>query len=375
MPAGGLPRIVLVVTLAEVGGAQSYVRDLLPGLVEELDVTVAAWGPGPLREAAEGGGARFVELRHVRRALSPVHDPLGVLELTRLFQRVKPDIVHLNSSKAGVLGRAAAAAARVPIRVFTVHGWGFKAFDGPARPAYLWADRLVRPLTSAFVCVSRSDLELGVQARTCAVERSIVIPNAVDVDAFRPADMNDGAAHAVSVGRLKAPKDFVTLVRALAYTDAAPLRLSIVGDGPDRELVEQEIAAAGVCDRVACVGESHDVPGVLSGADIFVLSSRSEGMPISLLEAMASSLPVVATRVGGVPEVVADGETGLLVPPGDARALGAALARLAGNPELRRRLGAAGRLRAEREFSLARFRERHLALYRRLLAEHARAAA
>jgi glycosyltransferase involved in cell wall biosynthesis len=363
------PRIVLVVTLAEVGGAQSYITNLLPALVGDYEVTVAAWGPGPLRAATAERGASYVELRHVRRALSPLHDPLGVAELTRLFRRLRPDIVHLNSSKAGVLGRLAASTARVPVRVFTVHGWGFKAFEGAARSAYLWADRLVRPLTTAFVCVSRSDLELGLRARTCTAERTVVIPNAVDVDAFdQSRGSADGMLRVVSVGRLKAPKDFVTLVRAVARADGVALRLTIVGDGPDRTLVEREIDACGVADRVVLAGESRDVPRALAQADALVLASSSEGMPVTLLEAMAAALPVVATAVGGVPEVVASEETGLLVRAGDPDALADALRRLADDSGLRHRLGTAGRKRVEEHFSIARWHAAHRALYERLLA-------
>src|SRR3569833_650579 len=180
------PRLLLLVTLAEVGGAQSYVMSLVPALVDELDVTVAAWGPGPVRAAVEAAGARYVPLQHVRRAVSPVHDPLGLLELVRLCRRIRPDIVHANSSKAGILGRIAAWLARVPVRVFTVHGWAFAQYDGAAATVYLWLDRLVRPLTTRFICVSEGSRDAGLAARTCPADRATVIPNAVDVGGSPP---------------------------------------------------------------------------------------------------------------------------------------------------------------------------------------------
>jgi glycosyltransferase involved in cell wall biosynthesis len=361
------PRLLVAITLAEVGGAQSYVALLLPALTERFDVTVAAWGPGPLREAAARAGARYVPLRHVQRAVHPVRDVLGLVELVRLCRAVRPDILHANSSKVGVLGRLAAALARVPIRVFTVHGWAFKADTGLTARLYLLADRLVRPLTTAIVCVAEGERIAGLAARTCTDRQAVVIPNAVDVAAFAPADPRREPPLVVSVGRLKAPKDFDTLVRALALLPAGRRRATIVGDGPDRPALEDAARALGVDLELA--GERDDVPELLAGSTVFVLSSRSEGMPISILEAMAAGLPVVASRVGGVPELVEDGVTGLLVPPGDARALADALGRLDADPELRARLGAAGRARAAERFDLPRFRAAHVDLYARLLAE------
>jgi glycosyltransferase involved in cell wall biosynthesis len=168
----------------------------------------------------------------------------------------------------------------------------------------------------------------------------------------------------LSVGRLRAPKDFTTLVRAVAACEPGSVRLQIAGDGPDRDRVAGEIARLGLGAAVELLGARDDVQDLLAAADIFVLSSRSEGMPMTVLEAMAAGLPVVASAVGGVPEAVGDGETGTLVPPGDPDALGRALAVLVADAELRDRLGAAGRRRAEREFGLAGFRRAHLELYR-----------
>ena len=363
---GARPRLLVVITLAEVGGAQAYVMALLPELARRFEVTVAAHGPGPLRAAADAAGARYVPLRHVRRALHPLHDALGLLELLLLCLRVRPHVVHANSSKAGVLARLAAAAARVPVRVFTVHGWAFKAHSGLASRAYLWADRAMRPLTTATVCVARSELDAGLRARTCTEDATVVIPNAVDVGAAPRAALAGEPPLLVSVGRLKEPKTFELLVEALGRV-GVPYRAAIAGDGPDRPAVEAAVARTGA--RVELLGTHGEVPRLLAGADAFVLSSASEGMPISVLEAMAAGLPVVASAVGGVPELVVDGETGLLVPPGDADALADALERVLGDAELRRRMGEAARRRAEEEFDLARFRDAHVALYGRLLAQ------
>ena len=359
------PRLLLLITLAETGGAQSYVALLLPAVAKQFDVTVAAHGPGPLRDAARAAGVRYVPLEHLRRGINPFHDALGLVELVRLCRRERPEILHANSSKAGFLGRIAGALARVPIRIFTAHGWAFAAYRGLPGRLYLWADRFVRPLTTQVICVARHERELGIRARTCVPERSVVVHNAVDVSSFAAARETGGQPRIVSVGRFAYPKDYATLVEALARIDA-DYRASFVGDGPDHAAVAADIRrrAAG---RVKLLGARRDVRELLAAADLFVLSSRSEGLPISVLEAMAAGLPVVATSVGGVSELVVDGETGFLVPPADPRALAEAVGRLLRDPELRHRFGAAGRHRAERRFDVARFHEAHVRLYCREL--------
>jgi glycosyltransferase involved in cell wall biosynthesis len=359
-----VPRILLLITLAETGGAQTYVAGLLPALAGRFDVTVAAHGPGPLRDAAAAAGVRYVPLRHVRRDLHPARDLLGLMELLALMRREQPDIVHANSSKAGVLGRVAAALARVPVRIFTVHGWAFKAYAEPVSTLYRWADRLMRPLTTVTICVSERELAAGLAAGTCSPRRTVVIPTAVD-GAAAPEARHDGRPpRLVTVGRLAAPKDPVTFVRALARV-REPFAAVVVGDGPDRARVEAEIRAAGLAGTVELAGERRDVDRLLAAADVFVLSSRSEGAPLSVLEAMAAGVPVVASAVGGVPEIV--GDAGLLVPPEDPDALAAAIDRLLADGPLRCRLGTAGRDRVRERFDIAQLRRAHLELYAREL--------
>jgi glycosyltransferase involved in cell wall biosynthesis len=357
------PRLLIIVTLAEVGGAQTYVARLLPALVDRFDVTVAAHGPGPLRAAAAEAGARFTALRHVRRPVSLWRDLLGLLELIRICRRERPDIVHSNSSKGGLLGSLAALVAGVKIRIFTVHGWAFTWHTGRKGKLYLLCERLTGRLSTLLICVSEKERALGVQARTCTYDRAVVIRNAVDVSGTPQAHHGARIATLVTVGRLKAPKDTLTFLRALARLDHAPFRARIVGDGPERERLEAELRVLELDSAVELLGERNDVSELLSAADVFVLSSRSEGLPLSIVEAMAAGLPVVAASVGGVPELVVDGETGFLIPPADEAALASALERLVADADLRRRMGAAGRARAEALFDLPTFHRLHLGLY------------
>jgi glycosyltransferase involved in cell wall biosynthesis len=360
------PRLLLLITLSELGGAQTAVSLLLPGLVDRFEVTLAAHGRGPLRDAAEGASVPYVELKHVRRAINPWEDALGLLELVRLCRRLRPDIVHVHSSKVGVLGRLAAWLARVPVRVYTVHGWSFAAYDGLAGRVYLLLERLMRPLTTTVVCVSEATRRQGLAARACDDARTVVIHNAVEVGSFGARAERTATPRIVAIGRLAFPKDFVTLLAALARVDSDH-RVSLVGDGPGAAEVAAAVEARGLSDRVELLGAQRNVTELLARSDVFVLSSRSEGFPVSILEAMAAGLPVVATDVGGIAEAVVDGETGILVPAADPRALAGAIERLLADVELRRHLGAAGRARALRLFDTPRFRAAQLDLYRREL--------
>jgi glycosyltransferase involved in cell wall biosynthesis len=360
------PRVLLLITLAETGGAQTYVGALTAALVDRYDVTVAAHGTGPLAEQARAAGAGWVELRHVRRRVSP-RDLLGLLELVRLMRRTRPHIVHASSSKAGVLGRVAAQLAGVPIRFFTVHGWAHTAHDGANGRLYRFAEKAVRPLTTTTICVAESERSAGVRGRTCDPERSIVIHTGIDVASRRQARPAEGVPVIVSVGRLRPPKDAMTLLRALALV-RGNYKARVVGDGPELQAAEEERRRLGLVEIVDVPGERDDIEAILASSHIFALSSRSEALPVSVLEAMAAGLPVVASRVGGIPELVVDGESGLLVPAGDPHALAEALQRLIDDPSLRARLGAAGRARVEKRFRLESFLEAHLDLYRRELA-------
>ena len=356
----------MLVTLAETGGAQTYVAQLLPALVGSYELTVAAHGDGPLRTAAARVGADFVALEHVRRPIRPWHDLLGLLELVRLMRRLRPQIVHANSSKAGILGRIAAWLTRVPVRIFTVHGWAFSAASGNSVAMYRWAERLVRPLTTATVCVSASELTAGIEAGTCDPRTTVVIRNGIDV-ASRPLSRpKRGAPRIVSVGRLQSPKDPITLVQALGRLSGHDFTAFVVGEGPERTAVEAEVRRLGLEKDIELVGERDDVAEILAESDIFVLASRSEALPLTVLEAMAAGLPVVAPRVGGLAELVVEGETGLLVPPGDPAALADALGRLIDEPGLREQFGRAGRARAEEHFAIDACLGAHLDLYSRL---------
>lgn len=302
-------------------------------------------------------------------------------QLFRLFLSMRPAIVHTRNM-AALECTVPAWFARVPVRVHGEHGWDTSDPGGSLRK-YQLLRRAYSPFVTRYVALSgqiESYLTDRVGIGTARVER---ICNGVDILSFRPAltpepifgsPFNDPSVVVVgTVGRLQTVKDQVNLVRAVALARARggmgsqSLRLLIVGDGPQRAEVEAEIRATGIGDLTWLAGERKDVPAVMRTLSIFALPSRAEGISNTILEAMASGLPVVATDVGGNPELVAAGETGLLVPAQDPEAMAHALLRYTADAALRHKHGEAGRVRVEQHFSIDNMVARYTRLYDSLL--------
>jgi glycosyltransferase involved in cell wall biosynthesis len=285
--------------------------------------------------------------------------PAMVLRLAWLFRRERISVVHTHDDKPLVYAPLAARLAGVPTVIHTRHG---RSFGMTARQQFLL--RLTSRLTDRFVCVSedsaRLTIEQGVPPRkVCAVW------NGIEVSRFAYAGPVESGP-VVTVARLSPEKDLETLLKAtaLAAREEPAFRLEIAGDGPCMGELRRAAAELGLGERVLFHGEVRDVPGLLARAGLFALSSVSEGVSLTLLEAMGRGLPCVATCVGGNPEVVADGATGLLVPARDPGALAAALLRLWRDPDERRRMGLAGRRRVLECFDIRRMVARYEQLYR-----------
>lgn len=302
--------------------------------------------------------------------------------LWRLLRRLRPDIVHSRNLPA-LEASIVAAFAGGALRVHGEHGHDIHDIGGRSRK-YRLLRRFCRPFIHRHIALSQ-DLERWIRDDVGVPARDIVqIYNGVDTERFKPSEtkptgvMPDGFAPPDSlligtVGRMQQIKDQLTLVRAfirLARTNAEwsdSLRLALVGDGPLLSQARQLLEEAGLIERAWLPGARVDVANILRCLDVFVLPSLSEGISNVILEAMASGLPVVATRVGGNPELVQEGNTGCLVPPADPEALAAAIRSYIESPQLLRQHGRAGRMRVEREFGMDRMVERYMAVYDDLL--------
>lgn len=370
----GRPRVLELITLSDWGGAQAYVFALSLGFRDVFDVTVACAPGGPLVPRLRAEGIRVVEIPSLVHPPHPLADLTTLLRLVRWMRRERFAIVHCHSTKAGLLGRLAARMAGVPEIVFTAHGWPFVGWWHPlVRRVVMLAERAAAYMSTAIICVSDQDRRWALQMGIGTADKIFVIHNGVDPRLWMPhptdgrPEADGGGCRVVSVGRLTDLKDPVTLLRAWQRIPE-PHRLILVGDGHLRPHLEAMVRD-GMSGRVTMLGARDDVPALLRAADIFVLASRWEGLPLAVLEAMMSRLPVVATTVGGVVEEVVDGETGLLVPPQNPEALASALARLLDDPALRRRMGEAGQARAREHFTEARMLKETAELYGRVLSQ------
>lgn len=301
--------------------------------------------------------------------------------LYRLFRHHRPAIVHTRNL-AALEAAVPAWAAGVPVRVHGEHGWEESDPEGALRK-FRVLRRLYQPFVTHYIALSAQLERYLVDAVGIPSARVSRICNGVDSVRFHPASAptplpgmpfpSSPRVVAGTVGRLQAVKDQLTLVRAFAQCIARRLPgsehlyLLIAGDGPLRGAVEAEVRSSGLGARVWLAGERADVPEVLRCLDFFVLPSISEGISNTVLEAMASALPVVATAAGGNGELVVDGTTGVLVPPADPAAMATALSACAADGALRQGLGQAGRQRVEQGFSLDGMVERYTDLYQRLL--------
>lgn len=314
---------------------------------------VSLSGRGKLADNLEALGARVIALDE-----PPGLRPRMIWRLRQLMRRERFDVVHTHDDKPLIYAAPAAWLARIPRRIHTHHHGAIPQFTRRQRLLVRWSARLVNP----FVCVSHDSARYAA-AQGVASRRLRVIWNGIDLDRFAFRGPQP-AGPAVVVARLTAEKDVQNLLHAVRQVvDVLPqFRLEIAGDGPCREELVRLTASLRLGEHVRFLGEVRDVPALLGRARLFVLPSQSEGISLTILEAMACGLPVVTTKVGGNPEVVESG-TGVLVPPRDPAALARGLLRVAGNLDEAQVLGRAARRRVETHFDIRKMVEQYAALY------------
>jgi sugar transferase (PEP-CTERM/EpsH1 system associated) len=378
MIADPRPLVVHVMHRFDVGGLENGVVNLINHMPAEAyrHAIIALTEVTDFRKRIKRDDVQFIALNKPPGHLFSLYP-----RLVRLFRQLKPAIVH-SRNLAALEVTVPAWVAGVPVRIQSEHGRDVGDLDG-SNPRHQWLRRFYNPFVTYYVALSR-DLESWLVERIGIPARKVAqIYNGVDASRFHPADglpSIEGCSfrrpdHILvgTIGRMQAVKDQTLLARAfiraleLDPSLRSRLRLVMVGEGPLRAEALQLLEQADLADLAWLPGERHDVPDILRGLDFFVLPSLAEGISNTILEAMASGLPVIATRVGGSPELVAEGRTGCLVPADDFEAMARALVGYASNMEQAHMIGRAGRAEVEDRFSLEAMVEAYRGLYDRLL--------
>ncbi|OGK79645.1 MAG: hypothetical protein A2W08_04525 [Candidatus Rokubacteria bacterium RBG_16_73_20] len=370
--------VVHVAGSAGWAGGEAYLLKLAGALDRaRFSLGVVVPESGPLVGRLEALGVPTVLVPLAERLVSP-----GVLlALARRLRRWRPAIVQSHGARSNVYTRLAARLAGVPVVLSTVHNSLFDYEVSPARRrAYVAAERWTSALADRVVAVSAAVARDLVQRYGLPAAKVVVVRNGIDADAFVPCRPPAAARAELGLGpgdrpiglvaRMTEQKAHVDLLDALPAVLARVPALAcvLIGDGPLRAAIEARARALGVAGRCRFTGARADVADLVAALEIVVLPSRSEGLPFALLEAMALGKPVVATTVGGCPEVVEHGRTGLLTPPGDPPALADAILRLLECPGEARAMGEAGAARVRADFTLTRMVRELEAIYAAALA-------
>ncbi len=378
-----MTHVVHVITRLDRGGSAENTLWSALGLVARGYRVAVLTGPGDDRPSAllprvEAAGVGVTVLPTLRREVRPGRDLTAFGDLVRALRRDPPTIVHTHESKAGFLGRWAARIAGCRRLVHTPHGHVFYGHFPPARTAvYLMLERLTAPITTRLVALTPRGIEEHVARGVGRADQWVAIHSGVPLDRFqamvpdpdglrRELGCPPGAPLVGSVGRLTPIKRCQDLIAAVARLGRRDVVCLLVGDGPEAAALAAAVRRAGIGDRVRFLGWREDIPRIIAALSVFVQPSANEGMGRVIVEAMAAGVPVIATRVGGIPSVLPDGECGLLVEPGDVAGLSGAIGKLLADGALAARMGAAGRRRAP-AYGVEAMVEKLDGLYREIL--------
>lgn len=374
--------ILYCVTKSVWGGAQRYVYDLAAALPkEQFSVAVAAGGNGHLFDKLNERNIRTISIASLERDVRFFNEIKVFIELFKLYKKEKPDIVHLNSSKIGILGAVAARAAgiatgkRIKI-IFTVHGWAFNE-DRSARQNKLlyWAVRFGSFFQDRIIVINSRDLNT---AKKFIPEKKLaLIANGITAPDFLPRpysrehlggktgrNLNERSLVIGTIAELTKNKGIPHLIAAISrLNNIPPFHTVIIGDGEDREMLRAEIKKHGMEEKISLTGFLAGAAQYLNGFDMFILPSVKEGLPYVILEAIHAGVPVVATDVGGISDIIEHKKTGFLVPAKSPGHLASAMRRLAQDKKLRETISANAKETLKKKFSFNAMLKKTIAVY------------
>ncbi len=380
-----MPRINLlyVITKLELGGAQKHLLDLIGGLdKEKFNIFLLTAQSGLLiPEAFRIPGVALKRSLFLERPVNPFKDFLALIEIYYFIKKSKIQLVHTHSSKAGILARLAAKLAKVSVIIHTVHGWSFNDCQpGWISQFNIFLERFCAAFTSKLIVVSSFDQEKGLSNAIGKKDQYALVRYGIDSALFDSSGSRQQArtSFGITGGELavgmvacfkpqKAPLDFIELAREI-NKDFPDVKFILAGDGCLRRQITRRIEKYNLGSRVILAGWRRDIPFILSGLDVFVLTSLWEGLPIVVLEAMAAGVALVATDTGGIAEVLISGQTGYLVKPHDLAGMRRCLSELLGSREKRKQFSEQSRITVQsEEFQLSRMLKATCGIYADLL--------
>lgn len=364
------PIILYIITRGILGGAQKHILQLSRRLKNDFDIFVIVGEMGSLVDSLRDEGIHVYHIPTLSNAMSPFKDLSSFLKILSLIRQVRPSLVSTHSSKAGILGRLASYICGVPV-IFTAHGWAFT--DGVPeikRKIYIRVERLAARWADKIICVSEYDRQLALNYKVGSHSKLLTIHNGISLQDNHTIALraNSDCVRIIMVARISEPKDHKILLKAISTLHTKKqYSLTLVGDGDLTYTVKKYSQELGLADKVEFLGARKDVAKQLDESDIFVLTSKWEGFPRSILEAMRAGLPVIASDVGGCKEAVTDGETGYLIARGDEKALKQRLEELIDNPCLRMKMGQAGIQRFLDNFTFDIMFKKTFAVYQQVM--------
>jgi glycosyltransferase involved in cell wall biosynthesis len=384
-------RVMRIIARLNVGGPAIHTILLTDRMRQEGFATTLVTGvtgpsEGDMMDLAARKGVQPVILPTLGRELSPGNDARTITQLYRLMRRERPDVVHTHTAKAGTVGRIAAWLARVPVVIHTFHGHVLSGYFSPLKTrAFIQIERLLARATDRILVLGEPQLRDIQGFGIGRAEQFRCVPLGLELDGFLDCERLRGRLRrelgfAVEtpligiVARLVPIKGHGVFLQAAREVAAArpDARFLIIGDGELRAHLEKEARSLGIADRVLFTGFRSDLPEIYADLDVVALSSFNEGLPVTIIEALAAARPVVATEVGAVRDLIEPGQTGWLSPAGNSESMARGIVRLLDHPEAARRMGEAGRRHVFPRLSIDRLVGDLAALYREVLAEKGR---
>lgn len=362
-------KFLQIITQSEnIGGASIHLIDLAKRLKDDgHEIIVAAGGGGELKERIEKNENKYVSLSYLVRDINPWNDVRATVEIYKLIKQEVPDLVCLHSSKAGLLGRIASFMAGVP-NTFTVHGWAFtEGKNKISKFVYKIIEKSGGMFSKQIICVSKFDYNLGIKKDIVSTRKLNIVQNGIFEEPIVRNNKDKKTVKLIMVARFEDQKDQELLIRALSNLKDQKWQLEFVGDGSNLPKMKNLAKDLEVNNKINFLGFRKDVKNLLSQADIFVLTSNYEGLPITILEAMRAKLPVVASDVGGVVEQVKDGQTGFTIQGKDINKLTKSLNALISDKELREEMGTNGYELFREQFTFEGMYQKTLGVYEKAI--------